>query len=248
MTTEELRDQGNPRGNYTVMGIMIVIISCILLVGIGYFFYTTIQNMSLTAQCGKKQSQIIGAMVAFESSDKPITPDQFYVGKMMTANAARAATCRKFEIVFASLSIPSFLAKCPASRFPAPKIIPQLVNQDSRWGMAADGAVSYAYDWATPSDSLAARVVLADRDLSAHRNPWATTSVVQACFGDAHVKVMTVTNGSIRKSGALVTEDCDGKPINISVMAGRDDFYSADGDGGDPLTPGAGDPLRAWVK
>jgi len=53
----------------------------------------------------------------------------------------------------------------------------------------------------------------------------------------------------VRKSGALITEGCDGQPVSVNAFSDLgDDLYSADGDSGDPLTPGAGDPLRAWVK
>ncbi len=250
MTDEEPSNWNHHHGRSSLLGIMIVIVSCAVVVGVGYYGYKIVQNGTLLAQCGKHQANIVGAIMTFEISEKSITPDLSTGDHTMTANTARVVTCRKFEIVFASLSIPAFLAKCPASRFPAPKIKPQLANQGSQWGMAADAAVSYAYDWATPLDPSSARVILADRDPMAHSDPWMTTSVILACFGDAHVKKLKYALGSGRKPGALVTEGCDGQPVSVNGFTelGDDDLYSADGDGGDPLTPGAGDPLRAWVK
>ena len=67
-------------------------------------------------------------------------------------------------------------------------------------------------------------------------------------FGDAHVKKVKLVEVE-RGTGVLVTESIGTSPRKVGTGVHPDnDIYSTEGDVGDPLTPGKGDPLRAWVK
>lgn len=115
--------------------------------------------------------------------------------------------------------------------------------------MGPEGVVMYAFDWASPLDPSAARVIMADRDPMAHGDG------AMVCFGDGHVKRLKhLPKPVVNLPTALVTEGVDGKPVTVGVgnpeMKGEqdDDIYSAIDDKGDPLKPMGGDLRRAWVK
>lgn len=68
-------------------------------------------------------------------------------------------------------------------------------------------------------------------------------------FGDAHTKKVRLVEVKRRSTGTLITESLAVSLLtNATGIQPDDDIYSAEGDAGDPLTPGKGDPLRAWVK
>lgn len=209
--------------------------------------FAMVRGLSQTAQCGKYQSKLM-AVKWQEDADARTSPGSAVTSPvpLRDAHEARGLACRLFELM-AVKPIPNAMFKCPASQTKEPGRRPTLGGDGvPAWGMGPEGVVSYAWDWSAPADPGAARVIMADRDPLAHHG----SSV--ACYGDAHVKTIRhVRVEGFRAAGALVTEGCDGKAIEVRALnpdVADDDIYSADGDGGDPLTPGKGDALRAWVK
>ncbi len=197
------------------------------------------------AQCGKNQSQTFSALVAYQSSEEltyPASASQS-MGKIKTANQAREMSYSIMGIIARYQSIPFEILTCPMSSRRSFKLAKFQGDVPPKgWGMI-DGPAVHAFDWSAPADSSASRVISADRDPTAH------VESVMACFGDAHVKKIKYASGSARKLGSLVTEGCDGQPVSVKPFSELgDDIYSTDGDGGDPLSLGAGDSLRAWVK
>ena len=241
--TEEQSERKKSRG---ILATIIVIIIMLVLVGLILpVFGHRFENLRNDASCGRTQSQMMGALVYYQSvydGSYPIST-HLKLGKGMTAHEARQMSYYLLGTIAREHSIPFKLLSCPLSSRPNYKLVSfEGSHPPPEWGMT-DGPAFFAIDWAAPFEPAAARVILADRDPTAH------VDSIMACFGDAHVKKLKYASGSVRKSGALVTEGCDGQPVLINAFSELgDDIYSADGDSGDPLTPGAGDPLRAWVK
>lgn len=228
-------------------GILLSVAAIVLaLATVVTFVWLKLDAMQRQALCGKYMASLMGALVAYRTGEEVASPSGDQPARAAgDAHAARRITCQLFAKIARQQSIPVFLFRCPRTAFPAPPVLaPGPTPVD--WGVSGPGVVTYAFDWAAPEDALATRVVMADRDPTAHG------STIMACFGDAHVKKLK--RGAVlplRGVGTLVTEGADGKPLGVSVgnpVAGVDDIYSAADDGGDPLTPGKGDPLRAWVK
>jgi hypothetical protein len=154
-------------------------------------------------------------------------------------------TAGAFELLAVSQGIPNSVFKCPSTSVGGPsKTMKATLSETTvRWGWDPPHvAVSYGFDWASPADPSSERVILADR------NPKNHNLAVMAVFGDGHTKKLKLVD-VVRGTGVLVTES------GFSVLGGTgsgvqpdDDIFSAEGDAGDPLTPGKGDPLRAWVK
>lgn len=197
------------------------------------------------------QSQIMGALVAYSTEEAVAWPTPWAMGpgfvapKIADAHAARVFTCRAFELLAATQTLPSSLFICPAAksrpRFGRKAAVDG--RNGGTWGLGPDGFVMYAFDWASPADPDTDRPIIAERQIGQH--PGGSVTVV---FGDAHTKRLRTT---LRPTvPGLITEDCDGRsvPVTTEDKTFTDDIYSADGDGGDPLTPAKGHPLRAWVK
>jgi hypothetical protein len=207
------------------------------------------------SQCGKNQSQILGAMVAYATSEETGWPDaraksgswKLPAGPIATAVDGARYTAGAFELIAASQSIPNGLFRCPSARVGGPdKTMNPSVNRTSvqwGWNPSAGIGVSYAFDWASPADPGSDRVILADRDTRAHNG------YVMAVFGDAHVKKVKLVEIPQRPTGTLITEGIVASPTTTATgIQPDDDIYSTEGDAGEPLTSGKGDPRRAWVK
>ena len=227
-----------------VVALIVVVLVGLLLPVIG----TTRDGDFRRAQCGKNQSQLLGALVAFTTSEEVSAwiPGNLPIDPQATgAYRGRLVTTKLFERVAASQSIPNALFKCPYSARGGPEraLKPNPADPASAWGLGTGHLISYALDWAAPADPSSERPVIADRDPTAHKGS------ILVAFGDAHVKTLKLVPATMRVAGALVTDGPDGQPVAASTgnLPG-DDVYSADGDDGEPLNPGKGDPLRAWVK
>jgi len=218
-------------------------------------FFVYVRGFSRRIHCGYNQSQLMGAMVAY-STERESKAWVVLNPRVESSSAGgargRLVTTRWMEAVAASQSLPNALFKCQASNSLASSVKPQPADPTSTWGLEAGRYLGYAVDWAAPIDPSAARPMIADRDPTAHRDVLAAVrggSAIMVVFGDAHMKMVPVTWVSERPRSALVTDGVDGLPVSLeTVPMPGDDIYSAEGDAGDPLTPGKGDPLRAWVK
>ncbi|HEX3134522.1 MAG TPA: hypothetical protein VHX44_13175, partial [Planctomycetota bacterium] len=116
------------------------------------------------AQCGKNQSQLLGAMVAYSTSEETGWPDprgamaawKLPPGPITTALDGAKYTAGAFELLAVSQGIPNALFKCPSASVGGPRKTPQASLGETTvlwgWNPTVDVAVSYGFDWASPSD------------------------------------------------------------------------------------------------
>lgn len=266
-----MADEESPRRT-TLLVVMLGITFALVVMGVMMLSQVRTKQTAYHAMCGRNQSQIMGALIAYSVQEEVAWPTPWAQGpglavpKIADAHAARVVTCRALEILAATTTLPNSLFRCPVAK--KEKTISLKAATDARnggrWGMGPEGMVMYAWDWASPADPSSARVMIADRDPLVHG------STIMACFGDAHVrKIKHDSTPAMRSPGTLETEGIDGKSIVISVgnpEAGGDDIYSTEGDGEDPpepdakdarpvplkdydpLAPTMGHPHKAWVK
>jgi hypothetical protein len=251
----------------TLLVVMLAITATLVLTGVVLLVDVNGKRIARQSECGKNQSQLLGACVAYSVSEGVAWPLPWpYVKKgdgtwdppaiaLANAHQARLASARAMEILaVASGPLPNSLFACRQARLPGPvlKAAADARNGD-RWGADTVNAVSYAFDWASPDDPDSGRVILADRDPQNHKG------TVMACFGDSHVKKLKVVPGTAE---GMVTENSDGSPVRAIVSDLMKDqsgypgnIFSPDGDDDGlvgtpyaPLTPLGGSPTRAWVK
>ena len=214
-------------------------------------------GMSLIARCGKTQHGIYVASLTYaESEGYPWYVDQFSE-KVTDTHSARVATAQLFGYLSHSLTIPPSLFSCPSSSFPKISKFDG-TRPPITWAIEPGSAI-YALDWSAPLDSGSSRVVMVDRDPTAHQNR------VMVAFGDGHVApVKSIATTAKRAGGILITEGADAKSMAVSVINKNsadalaehqellpDDIYTNEGDsenGSQPLVPAKGHPQRAWVK
>jgi prepilin-type N-terminal cleavage/methylation domain-containing protein len=259
----------NRSQGFTLIELLVVISIIAILAGMLLPVIGVVREMARQQQCGKNQSQILGAMVAYGTSEEVAWPDprKPAAGTISVGDAAAVHTAHAFELVAAAQSIPGGLFKCPsaASGGPNKQLNPSMkrvfVTEDastSAWGWTSPNKISYAFDWASPSDPGAARVVLADRDLSNHKDE------VMVCFGDAHVKKLkaqknpTVTGetaGVIKTNPDKAVHNPDARGAHDeeddAAVLTPDNIYDRVGDASntaDCLIPGGGHHKRAFVK
>jgi hypothetical protein len=244
-----------PRSGWNWGGCLVLVVILAVLVGLLLPVMNGFQKgLPPQSMCGKNQSQILGAMVAYAASEETAWPDprgtmaawKLPAGPIMTALDAAKYTAGALELLAVSQSIPNGLFKCPSTSWggPSKKVKASLSETTVQWGWdpTASVAVSYGFDWASPADPSSQRVILADRDPKNHN------LAVMAVYGDAHVKKLKLVEVE-RGTGVLVTESglTSSRKTGTGVQP-DDDIFSNEGDAGDSLTPGKGDPLRAWVK
>lgn len=260
---------------FTLIELLVVISIIAILAGMLLPVIGVVREMARQAQCGKNQSQIIGAMVAYSMQEETAWPDPRGAGWKLeptpiTVNTLAAKfTGGAFELLAAAQSIGNSLFKCPSSAIGGPNktVKPTMSATNTNWGWGAtdNAKVSYAFDWASPADPPSSRVILADRDTKYH----ADSSM--AGFGDAHVKKLKkptatgaavgipVTAGIIQPTavtlfienpdakGAAGFEDDATNVVPDNIYDGQNDF-AAPSTSADLFTPGGGHAKRAFVK
>jgi hypothetical protein len=239
-----------------ILVIVVVLIGMLLPV-----LYTNADGPRRSSQCGKYQSQLLGALLAYATSEEVAYPWPInQVPETVTdARSARVVTAQMLGVLSHTQSLPLGLLSCPDSKLPKMSKFPG--NRPPipiTWGIDTNSAF-YALDWSAPGDTGSIRVILADRDPTAHQN------AVMAAYGDAHVGKIKLSQAiPQRADGILITEGAGGKSISVSsVLSGAahsqtenkvlvpDDIYTNEGDsenGSQPLVPAKGHPQRAWVK
>lgn len=237
------RDRKSSLSTYLWVGLLVLVLA-----GMFYPLVGVVREGKGTPNCGKNQSQIMGALIAFSTQEEMagLLPKTLASSKPeMSERRGHVLTIKLMEVLAAAHSLPSGLFKCPVSSTGGPRkdIKPSLARPGSAWAMSQGSGIGYAFDWAAPADPSSQRVVCADRDIKAHKD------AVMAVFGDAHVTKLKLVPVAMRAPGSVITEGVIVDPVNFSAGSEPgDDIYSNEGDANDGLTPGQGDPLRAWVK
>jgi hypothetical protein len=240
-------DQTDSRRS-TLLVVMIVITIGLVIGGVAVVIHQQADRPRRQNQCGKNQSQILGAMIAYQTEEELISPELLKGISSVGATKGRLVTTKFFESVAAHLTLPNSLFRCYASSSGQITIKPNPSDPSSVWGKETGRMVGYALDWAAPMDPGASRPMIADRDVKAHQDS------VLIAFGDAHVTKVRVVARGAAAPGTLVTEGIDGKSVTVATQNVRgsglpmDDIYSPADDTGDPLQPGGGEAERAWVK
>lgn len=266
------------RSGFTLIELLVVISIIAILAGMLLPVIGMVREMARQQNCGKNQSQVMGALVAYSTSEEVAWPDPRGTamaawklpaptagvgGNVVTKADAPKYTAGGFELLAATQTLPHAIFKCPSAASGGPdKLLKASINRITLdWGWLGVNKVSYGFDWASPSDPSASRVILADRDLVNHKD------TVMACFGDAHVKKLkvdtgltvdtaTVCEGAITASPtkAVVNPDAKGSwsQEDDSASLVRDNIFDGMGDAMTPLTecftPGSGHPIRACLK
>ena len=254
---------------FTLIELLVVISIIAILAGMLLPVIGVVREMARSAQCGKNQSQIFGALIAYSTSEETGWPDP-RPGKITTIVASGLGgaqyTAAIMELLAYSQTLPNNLFKCPSSSEGGPSKLaastkPTLSAVGTAWGWAPPVGVSYAMDWAAPQETGSARVILADRDSANHGK------TVMACFGDAHVSKLkkptvsvagtTVTiNGPAKLSienpaakGKAGSEDDATNTDVDNIYDNIGDFDTASGGATtDSYLPGQADKRRAFVK
>ncbi len=212
------------------------------------------EGPSIQTKCSKNLSQIMGACVAYSTTEEAPWPSPWPTGKdlptihIADAHEARLTTVHTFSILATVMTLPNSLFKCPSCLRAGPVGKPTLDRAGALlWGAAPDHAVSYAWDWASVADPGSARVIGADRSPANHKGK------AMVVYGDSHTKALKSIPGT---ATGMVTEDNDGAPVTTIVGnpdgVGKDgmidNIYSPAGDDGDQLSPGQGGDRGNWVK
>jgi prepilin-type N-terminal cleavage/methylation domain-containing protein len=255
---------------FTLIELLVVISIIAILAGMLLPVIGVVREMARSAQCGKNQSQIIGAMVAYGTTEEVAWPDprggtKWVAATLITSglNAAEyTATC--FELVAVAQSLPPGLFKCPSAAGGGPDkaLKPSTLrafNTGPTWGWTGLNKVSYGFDFSSPADPGSARVILADRDIKNHKDK------VQAVFGDAHTKPLkedrtsSITNDTMGVLGvplyAVYNPDAKGaynQPDETAAASlTKDNIFDTVGDAAAPtetLVPGGGHATRACIR
>jgi prepilin-type N-terminal cleavage/methylation domain-containing protein len=263
----------NRSQGFTLIELLVVISIIAILAGMLLPVIGVVREMARQQNCGKNQSQILGAMIAYGTSEEVAWPDprgtttnawKVPVAAPATNEAAAQYTAGCFELIAAAQTLPNALFKCPSAAIGGPnKSLKAAASRaDVTWGWnPATVGVSYAFDWASPADPGSARVILADREQKAHKTE------VMVCFGDNHVKKLKHVVGAAPNAPAVGTKtraisgavtarvfnpDAKGSANATSdTDVTEDDIYDDGNDvvtAADAMTPGQGHSVRAFVK
>jgi prepilin-type N-terminal cleavage/methylation domain-containing protein len=254
---------------FTLIELLVVISIIAILAGMLLPVIGVVREMARAAQCGKNQSQILGAMVAYGTTEDVSWPDPRGGSYLPAATPITAGvnaaqyTSLCFELVASSQKLPAGLFKCPsaASGGPDRQILPSMLrafNTGPTWGWTGTNKVSYGFDWSSPADPGSARVILADRDIKNHKDK------VQAVFGDAHTKALKAdtvaltgeTMGVLAAPGyAVYNPDAKGAYNEADNLAAgalmKDNIFTFAGDAAteaETLIPGNGHAVRACIR
>jgi hypothetical protein len=208
----------------------------ILLAVISRFAINDIEHHARKDDCHNRQRQIILAMGVYSYDNNqswPVFPCDS-LGRFLPAAGptldptATAIASLEFltAITGGDLSIKTFTCNSRPDRHPVTPANPLLGTgyKTSAWAAAGPQHIGFAYDWSVPATARSNRVVVADRDRTAHK------SIVFAAFADGHMGNINGGDGHFRNRDAA-----------------DDDIYDDTGDG--PMNvAGAGSTTRAFVR
>lgn len=208
--------------------------------------------------------QLMVAMIAFQADAEtwPMLAVEGIPVPPQTPEQARLLTAAAFELLARRMQLPPALFVSPAAPgrvLPPPRSEAEIAARpDPAW------AEDYAYDWAVPEESASYRVVLAGRRFAEH--PKLGLGVTVA-FADGGTRFLPVVRSAevqglstaglsgfgdgllpaVPNPDAAGVEDREGD--DAAKAAVPDNIFDDHGDGaGGTMTPGRGDPRRAFVK
>jgi prepilin-type N-terminal cleavage/methylation domain-containing protein len=201
--------QSRARQGFTLIELLVVISIIAILAGMLLPVIGMVREMANQQKCGKNQSQLMGACVAYAQQEETAWPSPWTGSFGYIAPAAGVTTIGAgqqamnysegcFEVLSNEATLPNGLFKCPSASASGPntRANPQTATVAApgvgSWGENGGGSqkrIGYAFDWACPGDPGAIRVVFADRDVTNHKRKGS-----MSCFGDSHVKLLKITN------------------------------------------------------
>src|ERR1043165_8430067 len=172
-------DPVSPRSGWSWGGCVVLAVIVVVLAGLFLPLVRQVKIPARHASCGRNQSQIVSAMVAYASAEGTAWPDprgkaawKIPAGPIITALDGAMYTAGAFELLASSQSISSALFKCPTASFGGPRKTREasLDGTTVQWGWdpRARLAVSHGFDWASPPNPGSTRLTLADREIGTH--------------------------------------------------------------------------------
>jgi prepilin-type N-terminal cleavage/methylation domain-containing protein len=197
------------RQGFTLIELLVVISIIAILAGMLLPVIGMVREMANQQKCGKNQSQLMGACVAYSQQEETAWPAPWanggpgsgpVIGYVTPGTAISSGTQARdyafgcFEVLAAEAQLPNALFKCPSATSSGPNTPPMTSAtadaSGTNWADNGGGSgkrVGYGFDWACPGDPGASRPVFSDRDLTNHKRKGA-----MVCFGDSHTKFMKV--------------------------------------------------------
>ena len=223
------------RQGFTLIELLVVISIIAILAGMLLPVIGMVREMANQSKCAKNQSQIMGACVAYATTEETPWPQPWFTTAPATGTPAQQWSNACMEVLGDVMSLPNSVFKCPSATVAGPQNkakrseTTSLNNNWSGSGSAILPQVNYAFDFACPAEPGSARVVFADRDVVSHKG---TKSV--ACFGDSHTKPLKVG------TGAPATDATEGFGATVRVKVPNPDAKDEDGQVDDIYSTEAG--------
>ncbi len=186
-----------PRQGFTLIELLVVISIIAILAGMLLPVIGMVREMANQSKCAKNQSQVMGACVAYATTEETPWPQPWFTTAPATGAPAQQWSNACMEVLCDVMTLPNSVFKCPSATVAGPQNKAKrsdTISLNNNWSGSASATlpqVNYAFDFACPAEPGSARVVFADRDVVSHK---ATKSV--ACFGDSHTKPLKVGTGT----------------------------------------------------
>ncbi len=211
------------------------------------------------AKCANNQRNILTAALSYMASEldwpcRPTTTSGAY--DTNSAPDPLYSAIGTLEMLAVTANCSNKLFACPSDTLYMPQNTPSVGNGAvpdlSVWASLVGGGQTlampgYAFDWSTPANPVASRVVIADRGriTLSHMNR-------SVCgYSDAHVGKLMMSFGT---AGTSTTANLDGSTATITGSlflnpdAGDDNVYDSNDDDGSMTGPGFGSVSRSWVR
>ncbi len=261
-----MRPIPHSKQGFTLIELLVVIAIIAILAGLLVPAITFARKLANKSACGNNQRQIVTSLIMYTSDNEsgwPIVDSSATtVGSATNPAAAAKITARSFEYLAANLDLSNKLFTCKSQQTPGPKVKPSMnpaINAEA-WG--GDGTTtsaplqSYAWDWASLTDSSSVKCILADRNVNNHGDQ------VQAAFADGHVSGIKIAKGAAAAAPVTVGTNATkmvGNPDAIgwdddTNPAAEDNIFDLVGDQGTGTAatfgyaPGSSSRRRAFLK